>query len=404
MTAVVVDEGLALTRVQSVGCLGGWMQGGGHGPAAHDFGLGADQVLEARVVLANGRIVTASACQHQDLFFAIRGGGPSTYGVVVSTIVKAHPTTRVAAQQLSFSPRTAKDVPAFMDALTVLYTSYPDLSDLGFSGYGSWELTAPPPNPAGYRHAFAILDQTSTELERRFQPFKARLDVYRSQLKIDIVYSDYPKFVDYYNALSGIQSPVGQAAALGSRLLDRKALTADPAALKKTLQTIVGPPEQFTSINVVFTTGGQIFRDAADPYSGVNPPWRRAYLHNIIARGWAPGTNKTVQDAIQDDVMFTKLQALKTLAPDMGAYMNEVTHFFLFFLSLSPFHTIHPSNPFFQFILHPRLPTTSTNLPPPFFYPLLLLLFFLLFFFVPSVHLSSFSPHFLIIRNTHPHT
>ena len=49
------------------------MQGGGHSPATHDFGLGADQVLEAQVVLASGEIVTASACQNQDLFFAIRG-------------------------------------------------------------------------------------------------------------------------------------------------------------------------------------------------------------------------------------------------------------------------------------------------------------------------------------------
>ena len=39
----------ALTNLQSVGALGGWLQGGGHGPAAHNFGLGADQLLEAQV-------------------------------------------------------------------------------------------------------------------------------------------------------------------------------------------------------------------------------------------------------------------------------------------------------------------------------------------------------------------
>ena len=311
--------------LKSVSCLGGWLQGGGHGPAAHEFGLGADQVLEARVVLANGRIVTANPCRNPDLFLAIRGGGPSTYGVVVATIVKAHPTKKVAAQQLSFSPLTSKDVPAFFDALTLIHTSYPDLSAAGLSGYGSWELASPlPPNTAGYRHAFAALDKTAAELERDFQPIKKRLEAYQSRLKIDIVYTSYPTFVAYYDALSGIESPVGQAHAIGSRLLDRKALTADPAALRKTLATIIGPPEQFTSIAVVFTTGGQIFRDARDPYSGVNPAWRRAYVHNIVVRGWAPGTNESVQDAIRDDVTFTKVAAMKQLAPDTGAYMNEV--------------------------------------------------------------------------------
>ncbi|KAH6949764.1 hypothetical protein BKA56DRAFT_506587, partial [Ilyonectria sp. MPI-CAGE-AT-0026] len=63
----------------TVSSTGGWMQGGGHGPASHTFGLGADQVLEAEVVLANGTLVTANACQNQDLYFAIRGGGAGTY-------------------------------------------------------------------------------------------------------------------------------------------------------------------------------------------------------------------------------------------------------------------------------------------------------------------------------------
>ena len=301
------------------------MQGGGHGPAAHDFGLGADQVLEARVVLANGKIVTANPCQHPDLFFAIRGGGPSTYGVVVSTIVKAHPNKKVAAQQLSFSPLTSNDVPAFINALALIYKNYPNLSDAGFSGYGSWELASPfPPNTAGYRHAFAAFDKTSTELEQYFQPINNLLKVYQARLKIEIVYSAYPTFWDYYYALSNITTSVGQAAALGSRLLDRKALTANPVALKNTLTAIVGPAEQFTSINVVFTTGGQVFRDAADLYSGVNPAWRRAYVHNIVARGWAPGTNETAQEAIRKDVTFTKVKAMKDLAPHTGAYMNEV--------------------------------------------------------------------------------
>lgn len=310
---------------KSVSCLGGWMQGGGHGPAAHDYGLGADQVLEARVVLANGKIVTANACQHSDLFFAIRGGGPSTYGVVVSTIVKAHPNKKVAAQQLSFSPLTSNDLPAFMDALTLIYENYPTLSDAGFSGYGSWELASPlPPNTAGYRHAFAAFDKTPTELEQYFEPIKNLLNAYQPHLKIEIIYSAYSTFYDYYYTLSNVTSPAGQASALGSRLLDRKALTANPVALKDTLTAIVGPSEQFTSISVVFTTGGQVFRDAEDPYSGVNPAWRRAYVDNIVVRGWAPGTNETIQDAIREDVTFTKVKAMKDLAPDMGVYMNEV--------------------------------------------------------------------------------
>lgn len=304
------------------------MQGGGHGPAVHDHGLGADQVLEARVVLANGQIVTASACQNSDLFFAIRGGGPSTYGVVVSTVIKAHPTNKVAAQRLSFAPLASTDVPAFMDALAMIYASYPDLSDAGWSGYGSWATSPVPIVPnysVGFTHTIAVFGKSAAEAEKLFRPVAARLQKFKSSLSINTTYSTFPTYAAYYTAFSGIVGPVGSPAALGSRLLDRKALTSKPTVLKTTLQAIAGTPDQFSSTYIVFVGGGQVFEDAKDQYSGVNPAWRKAYVHNIVARGWAPGSDAATIAAVHKDLTFTKVQALKTLAPDTGAYMNEVS-------------------------------------------------------------------------------
>lgn len=310
----------------SVSCLGGWMQGGGHGPAVHNHGLGADQVLEARVVLANGQIVTASACQNPDLFFAIRGGGPSTYGVVVSTVIKAHPTAKVAAQQLSFAPLSPTNVPAFMDALALIYASYPDLSDAGWSGYGSWATSPIPIVPnysVGFTHTIAVFGKSAAEAEKSFSLVAAKLQKFKPSLFINTTYSTFPTYAAYYTAFSGIVGPVGSSAALGSRLLDRKALTSKPAVLKTTLQAIAGTPDQFSSSYIVFVGGGQVFEDAEDRYSGVNPAWRKTYVHNIVARGWAPGSDAATIAAVRKDITFTKVQALKTLAPDTGAYMNE---------------------------------------------------------------------------------
>lgn len=304
------------------------MQGGGHGPAVHDHGLGADQVLEARVVLANGQIVTASACQNPDLFFAIRGGGPSTYGVVISTVIKAHPTTKVATQQLSFAPLSPTDLPAFMDALGLIYTSYPDLSDAGWSGYGSWATSPIPIVPnysVGFTHTIALFGKSAAEAEKSFRPVTTKLQKFKASLFINTTYLAFPTYAAYYTALSDIVKPVGSSAALGSRLLDCKALTSKPAVLKTTLQAIAGTPDQFSSSYIVFVGGGQVFEDAKDLYSGVNPAWRKTYVHNIVARGWAPGSDAATIAAVHRDITFTKVQALKTLAPDTGAYMNEVS-------------------------------------------------------------------------------
>ena len=304
------------------------MQGGGHGPAVHNYGLGADQVLEARVILANGKLVTASPCDNPDLFFAIRGGGPSTYGIVISTVIKAHPTTSVAAQQLSFTPRTPQDLPYFMEALTVIYGEYPDLSDAGFAGYGSWAIASPfSPYSAGYQHSISNFGQSISRTKSLFASTAAKLERYSSNLFINTTYSDYPDFATYYTALSNISSPIGQSGALGSRFLDRKALTADSAALNKTLYTLAATPDQFTSINVVFQGGGQVFKDQNDRFSGLNPAWRRTYVHNIVARGWAPGSDEATKKRVRDDITYTKVQAMKSLAPDTGSYMNEVRPF-----------------------------------------------------------------------------
>ena len=308
------------------------MQGGGHSPATHDFGLGADQVLEAQVVLASGKLVTASPCENQDILFAIRGGGPSSYGIVVSTVIKAHPTNKVAAQILSFAPLTANDSAAFMDAVTIVHQNYPDLSDNGFSGYGSWSISSPTPlvgnYSTGFIHTIAVFGKTASEAEQLFASTAAQLQKYNgTSLYMTTKYLSFPTYSAYYNALSGIETPIGQTAAIGSRLLDRSALTGNIPALKKTLQTIAGTPSQATSINIVFVGGGQVFADAADPPSSVNPAWRRSYVHNIVARGWAPGSSTATIQAVYDDITYNKTRAMKELAPDTGCYMNEADRF-----------------------------------------------------------------------------
>jgi hypothetical protein len=115
----VVSSGYAKT----VGVVG-WSLGSGHGPLAPKLGLGGDNILEVDIVTANGTLVTgmctghtgayralgvilstatawswtwhvcfgaANAKKNSDLFFAVRGGGGTTWGIVTAMTVRAHP-------------------------------------------------------------------------------------------------------------------------------------------------------------------------------------------------------------------------------------------------------------------------------------------------------------------------
>ena len=59
----------------TVGLFGGWIAGGGHHFLSSMYGQGADQVLEFKVVTADGRYRTVTPFQNGDLFFAMLGGG-----------------------------------------------------------------------------------------------------------------------------------------------------------------------------------------------------------------------------------------------------------------------------------------------------------------------------------------
>ena len=93
---------------------------------------GVDNVLEIKIVTADGNHVTANAYCNKDLFWALRGGGGGTWGVVTSVTYKTYPSTPFSAAFIAVNSTNA-------DSTHKLFTEIirltPSLVEQGYGGY-----------------------------------------------------------------------------------------------------------------------------------------------------------------------------------------------------------------------------------------------------------------------------
>lgn len=119
--------------IMSTTGVGGLTLGGGHGYLTRKYGLTADNLVSADVVLADGSFVTTNASENADLFWALRGGG-GNFGVVTSFDFELHPVDTVGVAitvwpldllpdvlrwYREFLPKAPDDLYGFFASLTV---------------------------------------------------------------------------------------------------------------------------------------------------------------------------------------------------------------------------------------------------------------------------------------------
>jgi FAD/FMN-containing dehydrogenase len=86
--------------------------GGGSGWLQGKYGMACDNLLSVEVVTADGRLLTASATENEDLFWGVRGGG-GNFGVVTSFEYRLHPVDRVLGGMVVHELKDARDVLKF---------------------------------------------------------------------------------------------------------------------------------------------------------------------------------------------------------------------------------------------------------------------------------------------------
>ena len=189
--------------------------------------VGVDNALQFTVVLADGSHVTTNSYQHPDLFWALRGGGGSTYGVVTSITYKTYPIFSFTKATLTAgfaSPNIAQDV------VSEFIKIHPTLSDAGWSA--SFVLSNSSFSGAVQATNAGWADASSTFFS--FVQYAEEATGGQVQLAV----TPYDSFYEFYKAQP--DEVTGSQVELASRLLPRSLAVTDPAKAAKILLSVSG--------------------------------------------------------------------------------------------------------------------------------------------------------------------
>ncbi|KAI1524242.1 GlcD FAD FMN-containing dehydrogenase [Pyrenophora tritici-repentis] len=291
----------------TVGIAGGYTQGGGHSAVSTSFGLAADNVLDWQVVTASGSLVNASPTENSDLFWALNGGGGSTYGVVVSMTVKAFKEAVFGGAALSFLTKdNEQDV--FYDGIQAFHEELPAMVDAGAMVVhyftSSFFMIAP----------LNAYNKTEAEVKAILAPFVAKLD--SKGIKYAVEYSEFETYYEHYDKYFG-PLPLGNIkvgiAQYGTRLIPRDVVS----NITETWKAIV--EKGVTWIGV----GTDVKSFGSQKTTSVHPAWRKAIVHATLTLPWdftAPWSEAFVtQEKMTNEIM----PLVEAATPGSGSYVNE---------------------------------------------------------------------------------
>ncbi|KAI5803984.1 FAD binding domain-containing protein [Peziza echinospora] len=303
---VVGGEGM------TVGFAGGYLQGGGHSPLSSILGMGADHVLSFDVVTADGSFRTADATTNSDLFWALRGGGGSTFGVVTAVTVKAYPTVPVTTVTFTFTMSDTVTLDQWWSAVRVYLENFPVMADAGMYSYFSML-------PGVFNMAPLFAPKlTPAEVNALMKPLYDKLEELGIECNPDTVY--HTNFYDAWNYSFAKEIVGWRTIQIGSRLWPRQQWH-DTSSFDAMFNAIRGTTDlgrTFLGFNIAPTLA-----NGGNPDNAVNPAWRNTLFHSISVVGWADDTPADVIQTMRDQFTNVEMQSWRDVSPGAGSYLGE---------------------------------------------------------------------------------
>ncbi|EIW53385.1 FAD-binding domain-containing protein [Trametes versicolor FP-101664 SS1] len=288
---------------------GGYVMGGGHSAFANAFGLAVDRVLQFEAVTPDGVHRVANACTEPDLFFALRGGGGSTFAVVLRVTMLGLPQLDSPVVVTAFKQKPSVEMQA--KYIEFLVNNAFQLSSKGWGGYIAPNLGLTFVNP------FISMDEAAEAMGDLRQ-------LVESELNSTFLLQRETSYLSFYNQfVVPTTLPDDTPSALASRLIPASVFnsTSSRAALSDAL--VAGA--QRHTVTLLFAVAPYFFK-GNDGLTSVTPAWREAIWHVIYIDYWAYNTTVSERTQIYQG-LEDSMGVLRQIAPNSGVYRNEASVF-----------------------------------------------------------------------------
>ncbi|KXX82174.1 6-hydroxy-D-nicotine oxidase [Madurella mycetomatis] len=292
----------------SIAVAGGYTQGGGHSMLNTAYGMAADQVLEWEVVTAAGEHLIATPEQNADLYWALSGGSPGSFGVVLSMTAKIHPDGPVAGGSLSF-PNT--NPASFWEAVS-LWIQQAHLL-VGQNNTIIYLIL----NDAFEAMALTLPDQPESAVQSLLSPFLTHLD--RLGIPYSLQTTHFETYHDHFHAYFGTL-PENPTTILNNRIIPRS-VSESPNATAQLVDAFRG-----TVAHGRFILGCAIMDVSRTPHppNAVLPAWRDTATSCNVNGFWNYTAPIEINHALKKELVEVHLPKIEAATPGGGVYANEM--------------------------------------------------------------------------------
>lgn len=294
---------------------GGYIQGGGHSALSPLLGLAADNVLEFEVVTANSTYLKANERENADLFWALRGGGAGSWGVIVSATFRTFPTFNAT---ISLVLMVANDTAAIGSVIAAHAKHIFDWDDLYMGQYFyAYENTTADAYMLSLVSYFPRI--SPDEASAALKPF---LDDAEEFGQIVVQQYNETNINDEVTADDdGVNGGVGSNVVLGSRLIPASTYRDHPDTFGHVYTQLFDAGAVVVLGHLV--AGGKVSENACID-SAIHPAWRTAKTHIVLANIWEDSASLSNISSIQNAFKDSQLPILEQIAGSSGAaYSNE---------------------------------------------------------------------------------